>query len=314
MKTLLPLLAGLWMLLAGPLVVDAKVERTVEKSFTVQPGGTVKVATSGGNIRVEPGAADTVKVVALEKIRADNDAEATELLKDLELTIEQNGNDITAVAKYNRGAGSWFHGSWPPVQVSFTITVPAHFNAELKTSGGNIGVGDLAGRIEARTSGGDVKVGTIDGAVDAGTSGGNVTLVACTGDTKLHTSGGDVHADKIAGKADLNTSGGNVSVGLVENVLSAHTSGGNVRAAIGGSLKGDCTLETSGGDVEVKVDKTAAFLLDAGTSGGRVRADGITITLGSGETGHSHLSGKVNGGGPLLKLRTSGGDIRVETN
>ena len=32
-------------------------------------------------------------------------------------------------------------GNWPPVQVSYTITVPRAFNLQLKTSGGNVKVG-----------------------------------------------------------------------------------------------------------------------------------------------------------------------------
>jgi hypothetical protein len=313
MKFYLPVLVGIGWLFAAPIVLNAKIERTVEKSFTVQPGGTLKVETAGGNVSVEPGAGDTVKVVAREKIRAGSDAEADALLKDLTLTIEQQGNDVTAIAKYERRMGSWF-GSWPPVQVDFIVTVPGRYSTDLKTSGGNITVGDLAGRMQARTSGGNVKLGNIDGTVDAGTSGGNVDLGSCSGDTKLRTSGGNVRAEKIVGKADLGTSGGDIVVKLVENVLSAHTSGGDVAAGIGGALKGDCSLGTSGGDVKVTVDKAAAFQLDASTSGGSVRADGLTITLDGGGAGRSHLSGKVNGGGPLLKLRTSGGSIHIGTN
>jgi hypothetical protein len=315
MKLHLPLIFGIGWLFAAPLILNAKIERTIEKTFTVQPGGTLKVETSGGNVSVEPGSGDTVKVIAKEKIRADSEAEADQVLKDLELTIEQQGNDVTAIAKYHRGAGSW--GSWfgnTPVQVSFVVTVPSRYSTDLRTSGGDIAVGDLTGRMQARTSGGDVKLGNIDGTVDGGTSGGNVELRSCTGDTRLHTSGGNVRAEKIVGKADLGTSGGDIVVKLVENVLSAHTSGGDVEAGIGGALKGDCTLGTSGGDVKVTVDKAAAFRLDASTSGGGVRADGLTITLDSGGSGRSHLSGKVNGGGPELKLRTSGGSIRVVTN
>jgi hypothetical protein len=312
MKLHLPLIIGIGWLFAAPVILNAKIERTVEKTFTVQPGGTLKVETSGGNISVDPGSGDTVKVVAKEKIRADSEAEADQVLKDLELTIEQHGSDVTAIAKYNRGAGSWFGNT--PVQVSFVVTVPSRYNTDLRTSGGNITVGDLAGRMQARTSGGNVKFGSIDGTVDGGTSGGNVELGSCTGDTKLHTSGGNVRAEKIVGKADLGTSGGDIVVRLVENVLSAHTSGGDVEAGIGGALKGDCSLGTSGGDVKVTVDKAAAFRLDASTSGGGVRADGLTITLDDGGSGRSHLSGKVNGGGPVLKLRTSGGSIRVVTD
>ncbi|HUJ43313.1 MAG TPA: DUF4097 family beta strand repeat-containing protein [Opitutaceae bacterium] len=311
MKPSLPVLVGLGWLFAAPLILDAKIERTVEKTFTVQPGGTLKVQTSGGNVSVEAGAGDVVKVVAKEKIRADTDAQADELLKDLDLTIEQQGNDVTAIAKYEKKLGSWFGST--PVQVDFSVTVPSRYNTDLKTSGGNITVGDLTGEMLAKTSGGNVKLGNIDGTVDAGTSGGNVSLGSCTGDTKLRTSGGNVRAEKIVGRADLGTSGGDIRVQLVENTLSAHTSGGNVEAAIGGALKGDCSLGTSGGEVRVTVDKAAAFQLDAATSGGSVRADGLTITLDGGGVGKSHLSGKVNGGGPVLKLRTSGGNIRVET-
>ena len=309
MKFHLPLIIGLGWFLTAPIILRATIERTVEKTFTIQPGGTLKVETAGGNITVDPGAGDTVKVVAKERIRAGSDAEADELLKDLTLTIEQQGNDVTAISKYHRGVASWFGNT--PVQVSFVITVPDRYNTDLKTSGGNITVGDLAGKMEMRTSGGNVKIGNIDGTVDGGTSGGNVELGSCTGDTRLETSGGNVRAEKIVGKANLGTSGGDIVVKLVENVLSAHTSGGDVEAGIGGALKGDCSLGTSGGDVRVTVDKAAAFQLDAATSGGGVRADGLTITLDDGGSGRSHLSGKVNGGGPLLKLRTSGGSIKV---
>jgi hypothetical protein len=42
-----------------------------------------------------------------------------------------------------------------------------------------------------------------------------------------------------------------------------------------------------------------------------VEADGFTITIEKGGVGKSKLSGAVNGGGPLLKLRASGGDIVI---
>ena len=79
-----------------------------------------------------------------------------------------------------------------------------------------------------------------------------------------------------------------------------------------GPLKGDCRLGTSGGKVTAVVEKSVAFDLDASTSGGDVSATGMTITIDKGGVGRSRLAGKVNGGGPLLKLRTSGGNIRIE--
>jgi hypothetical protein len=45
-----------------------------------------------------------------------------------------------------------------------------------------------------------------------------------------------------------------------------------------------------------------------------VDASGLTLTLEKGGSGRSRLVGAVNGGGPLLKLRTSGGDITVRAD
>jgi hypothetical protein len=102
-------------------------------------------------------------------------------------------------------------------------------------------------------------------------------------------------------------------MGTVENTVNASTSGGNVTADWIAALKGDCRLETSGGDVRVSVPRALGLSLDASTSGGQVHADGLTITIEKGGTGRSKLAGKVNGGGPVLKLHSSGGDISIAT-
>jgi hypothetical protein len=310
MKTLssLLILAGL-SLVALPL--QARIERNVEKSFTVAGTGTLRLETSGGAITVKPGADGVVKIVAHERIRADSDAEADSLLKNLELTFDQNGNDVRAAAKYDRGTLGFHFGS-QPVQVDFTAEVPAAFATDLHTSGGSISIGDLAGVVNARTSGGNIKLGKLGGKADVRTSGGGIALEEARGEVKLDTSGGNISVGRVAGPADLSTSGGSISIDSVEQRVNAHTSGGNIRATLVGPLKGDCVLSTSGGSVRVTVDKSAAFQLDASTSGGGVTADGLTITLDGGHHSKNKLSGAVNGGGPLLKLRTSGGSISVQ--
>jgi hypothetical protein len=274
----------------------------------VKPSELLKVETSGGNIKVQTGDASTVKVVATEKIQASSDEEAEKVLKDLDLTIEQDASGVVAKAKYHKSG--WGR---QPVEVSFTVTVPSQYNVDLKTSGGDVGVGDLNGEVHARTSGGNVSLGKITGDIDAGTSGGDVKLAEGAATVKLSTSGGNIRVDRAIGRTHLDTSGGDIVVKSVESAVDADTSGGNVTATIAGPLKGDCKLGTSGGNVRVTVDKTAAFDLDAATSGGEVEAAGLTITIEKGGSGRSKLAGKVNGGGSLLKLRTSGGDVVVET-
>jgi hypothetical protein len=307
-RLILPVLLGL----AAASPAPAKIERTIEKTFTVQPGGTLQVQTSGGEIRVESSSDPIVKITAKEMIKADSEAEADDLLRKLTLTFNQEGNTVTALAHYEE-APAFHFGSWPPVAVSFIVTVPASFAAKLRTSGGSITVGDLAGALHAHTSGGSLRLGHIGGDIDAETSGGGISLRSGGGAVDLSTSGGGITTGRLAGPAELSTSGGSIRVESAENTLQASTSGGSVRASLAGAIKGDCTIRTSGGSIRVTVDPKAAFNLEAGTSGGGVEADGLTITIGRGGLHRNQLSGSVNGGGPSLTLGTSGGSIEVET-
>ncbi len=68
-------------------------------------------------------------------------------------------------------------------------------------------------------------------------------------------------------------------------------------------------LETSGGAIEAEFDEKARLNLEAETSGGRVRVeDDIQIT---GSITSNRVEGRINGGGPSLRLKTSGGNVRV---
>lgn len=306
-RTLLLLVLGA----LSALPLSAKIVRSVEKTFQVQPGGTLRVSTQGGDVTVRTAEVPEVRVTARQSIRADSEQEADELLEKLILKIEQSGDDVTAEAKYERGRPARWFRSWPPVQVDFVVTVPTRYNVDLRTSGGDVTVGDLAGTAKAHTSGGDIRLDRIDGDVDAHTSGGDIRLREGTARAKVHTSGGDILIDKAAGPVEAGTSGGDIVIHSAVNVVKAHTSGGDIRAVLSSPLSADCSLGTSGGTVSVEFPKDSAFRLDASTSGGDVDATGLTITIERGGLGKSRLVGTVNGGGPLLKLRSSGGDINV---
>jgi DUF4097 and DUF4098 domain-containing protein YvlB len=312
MKTLFPSLLFSAVAASVAPAASAKIERTVEKSFTVQPGGTLHVGTSSGEIVVEVASGNTVQVTAREHIRAASEDEATEELKKLSLTLEQQGADVTAKAEYERNSMGFHFGS-PPVTVDFVVKVPAKYSAQLKTSGGEITVGDLGGSLEAVSSGGGLRLGQIAGNVDARTSGGAVRLAGSGSDVELSSSGGSITLGRVAGSARLRTSGGHIQAEGVGGNLQAHTSGGDVSATFTGPLSGENSLSTSGGRVRVSVPSGANFELDASTSGGRVRADGLTLTIAGGGANRSSLRGKVGTGGATLRLHSSGGDVIIES-
>src|SRR3954454_24165514 len=67
MKTFTTLIT-LGAFLSVPILAQAKINRTVEKTFTVQEGGDLKVQTSGGDIEILSGNGSEVKVTARERI------------------------------------------------------------------------------------------------------------------------------------------------------------------------------------------------------------------------------------------------------
>jgi hypothetical protein len=68
-------------------------------------------------------------------------------------------------------------------------------------------------------------------------------------------------------------------------------------------------LTTSGGSVTAYLANDIAVDLDASTSGGRVKSDFMVV----GKIKKTSIKGTINGGGPDLKLKTSGGSVRIKT-
>ena len=68
-------------------------------------------------------------------------------------------------------------------------------------------------------------------------------------------------------------------------------------------------LETSGGNLVVKLPKSISAEVSAQTTGGDVNCD----FQFSGKLREGNLQGKINGGGNLIKLETSGGDIVISS-
>jgi DUF4097 and DUF4098 domain-containing protein YvlB len=102
------------------------------------------------------------------------------------------------------------------------------------------------------------------------------------------------------------TGSGNIELRNLRGGLRAGTGSGNIK--VGGAPTADWKLETGSGNVELWPG-SAALTLDASTGSGNVHTDQDMLTHGSSD--HHHVSGKINGGGPTVRIETGSGDIRV---
>ncbi|MDZ7291632.1 MAG: DUF4097 domain-containing protein [candidate division KSB1 bacterium] len=315
----------LFLVLLIPILVGAQEERS-EKSFSVKPGGWLELRADFGSVAVRSWLQNEIKVEVRKWVTGRHRRSAKELFEDYEIRYDQTARGVSIVAQM-RGQG--FFRNNDGLQVEFRLTVPKQYNLDLNTAGGSIEVEDLFGEARVKTSGGSLTLGRIEGPVDANTSGGSIeirqakgkvlgrtsggsiTLGAVDGDVDIKTSGGSIEVDGAAGNLRAHTSGGGVSLRGLRGTVDASTSGGSIEAEILEQMDAPCELSTSGGGITVYLANDIKADIDAYTSGGEVESD-LPITV-QGRVGEGKLRGKLNGGGPLLTLRTSGGDIELRS-
>ena len=292
---------------AGPANADDPVRRT----FDAGPGARLVVDTDFGAVDIQSRDRNGIEVVV-------------ERPESLELEFEQTDGVVTIRGR--RDAPRWRFWDWER-QPKFRISVPYQHDVELRTAGGDIAINRLQGDVVARTSGGDVRIGEVDGPVQAKTSGGSVRIssahetVAQTsgGDIRIGdaqgpvsatTSGGSIETEAVAGDVAAKTSGGSIRVRGVNGAVQAKTSGGSISAEFIAQPNAPSELRTSGGNVTVYLPDEIAVDLKARTSGGRVSTD-FPVTMVGEKSASNRLETALNGGGPAMALRTSGGSIRL---
>ena len=281
----------------------------IKKSFNVSPGGNLILESDIGSIEVRSHGRNTVDVEVIFEPRHGGHRRVDEFLEDFDVDFRHDGKDVTVIAEYKRGRWNFWDSIGRYLRVRFYVTVPRKYNVDLKTAGGSISVDDLEGEVYSHTSGGSLEFGNIKGPVKGKTSGGSVDLRSCEGKAEVRTSGGSITIGKVSGDVYAHTSGGSINVEEVMGTIDATTSGGSVMANITRQPEHDCRLTTSGGGITVYLAQDIRVDLDAQTSGGRVRTD-FPVTI-RGVISKRSLRAKINGGGPELYLRTSGGSISI---
>jgi hypothetical protein len=141
---------------------------------------------------------------------------------------------------------------------------------------------------------------------------GNIRVSDVRGDLRLDSGDGNIEARSVDGKLNADTRDGNVRTDGRYDGLDLHTGDGNVEADVrsGSQITAGWVIRTGDGRLEIRLPQEFAADLDAHTGDGHVNVD-FPVTV-SGSMRENSVRGKMNGGGPLLELRTGDGDIRVE--
>jgi len=208
-------------------------------------------------------------------------------------------------------------------------------DVNLQTGGGNIKIISAKGKINAESGAGSVVVLSGLQAAVLQTGAGSIRVDKCTGKVRASTGGGSVDLGEIGGGAEIESGAGSIRLTSAKGPVRVQTGGGSIQldgapsvraeTAAGGIIakilsssgeRSDSVLETTAGDITVYLSDNLQVSIRAAielANGHMIRSDFSDIHVSSEGGPWSPRTvtaeGQLNGGGPVLKVRTSSGNI-----
>ena len=267
-------------------------DQTIEKTFTVEGMPRLRVQNISGETAIRVGDPGQVRIVARKRVKGGSADRAKRLLENVEVRIEQQGNDIFVEPHLFEQERSWldlFRGK--RFRVDFEITVPREtaVNAQtvsgdldlngtrgparVESVSGDVNIEDLQGPMRIKSVSGDVQCTDYVGSVEGSSVSGDVDIRGRVRACELHTVSGDISVDlepEAGGRESrLKTISGDVEVGLLTTscVCDYHTASGDLdceapariiregrkdRTVIIGDGRSHLTVKTVSGDLTIK--------------------------------------------------------------
>jgi len=275
----LPFLAGV-LVLGSAAGVGAE---EVTKTFTVSGHARVRVETDDGSVRVSTG---DIKQVEVRVIYS-----GYKLDQDLRVSATQSGDSVEVVAKTSSKWG--FH--WGVGHTNLRVEVHMPKDADLTVSTGD----------------GSVAAESINGNLDVHTGDGSIAVQGAKGDIRLRTGDGSIEGRDLDGRVDVTTGDGHVNLEGRFDGLNIKTGDGSVTArAHGGSkVQSSWNIHTGDGSIDLDLPGEIQANLDVSTHDGHISL-GIPVTV-EGTFSTSRITGKMNGGGSPIVVRTGDGSIHL---
>ena len=200
--------------------------------------------------------------------------------------------------------------------------------ANLHSGGGHIRAAGIGGKAELATEGGNITVGKAGKFVAVKTGGGQIDFGEVKGSVHAQTGGGGIRVMYVSGPMDVESSGGSICLTRVSGSVKAATGSGTITAWINPditekehewvSLAGASQLTSDEGDINVFLPRNLAANIEAIVENGgaqKIEADpalALQIARSAPRSGPVKAVAALNGGGALLRLKTTDGKIKLQ--
>ena len=306
----------------------------------------LRVKLAAGSVHMQGGAQDRITYVIHRKAYTSSEQEARREFESYRVSASVKGDTAWIVAEAgdrDRKCADDFVINVPRSLDSAKIdTGGGSVNAagiagrvDIGSGGGNLRLDDIGGVLSAETGGGTIDVGKVGGNVSLHTGGGNIKIASANGEIKAESGGGSVVVLSGLRGAVLQTGAGSIRLASANGRVQAETGGGSIQldgatsvqaeTSAGGivvkllssaGVRSDSTLETSAGDITVYLANDLPISIRAEieiANGHTIRSDFTDIHVSSEGSSWGPKTvtaeGQLNGGGPVLKVRTNSGNV-----
>lgn len=294
-----------------------------ERSFDVKRPAILDVSTDRGKIDVSVGEQDHIVVVGTVTIRIgwDVPADAADLARKVaeQPPVQQEGDTIRLRSPVNDAERR-------AVIVSYQVRVPRDTRVRtvsdsgatmvdgvggpvvVHTQSGSIGLQRLGGTADVTTGSGAVTIDDVAGALTVTTASSAFTGRSLHADLRVRTNSGAIDARLVgAGDVDVETASSQIVLRGVDGGLTATTQSGQI--TVEGQPRNPWSVSTGSSSVDVDLASTTGVDLIATSDSGSVTVTGTSL---QGSVTKGHAEGTMGGGGPLVRLTTRSGSIRVK--
>lgn len=194
-------------------------------------------------------------------------------------------------------------------------------SAKIISHGGEVVLGYVGGGCTVESKGGIVNLGDVSGRVQASTAAGDIFVRSARKGGQLTTGGGSIHVFYAGESLTLESGGGDLTVRQAAGGVRARTESGDIVVATDAKPNeaAPVALTTNGGSIVFEVATHRGFEIDAEIDASATGANRIesafagltTVRERSGNRVKIRAKGRVNGGGPLVTLRATDGNITI---
>jgi hypothetical protein len=293
-----------------------------ERAFELRGPAVLDVSTVRGRIDVRVGEPGRIVVSGTATIRTgwDVPANAADLARAVvdHPPLERDGSTV----RVRPPAGA---AERRAVTVSYRVVVPPDTQVSAVSESGATTVQGVAGAVTVRTQSGAIVLTQLGGGAGVTSGSGSVTVDGVGGaltvttsssafvgralhdSVRVRTGSGTVDATLAGdGDADIETGSSAIRVRGINGALRAVTRSG--RVSVEGRPASDWDVSTGSGGVDIAVDPAASFSLRATSGSGSATLEGAEV---QGATSKRSVAGSIAGGGPLVRVNSRSGAVRI---